>query len=184
LSARRNSAAGVGALKENVTRKPSLSRLASTEPSAGGPDATGVIFFGGSAAAGAASICSVGCAGFAVSTGCSGFSAAATIFSPAAGFSAAGAGFSAIGAVISVAGGASVGCPGLISILACSAIISEVTGASSAGCCGGIDALAALSRERRDGAAGLAGAGACAAAGAFASAKAGFSACWKATSIT
>ena len=48
VSPRRNKAAGVGAANENVTRKPSLSRLASTEA------AWGSVFFGASAAAGAA----------------------------------------------------------------------------------------------------------------------------------
>ena len=53
VSARRNSAAGVGAAKENVTRRPSLSRLASTVAalslaplSGGGLDAAGSVFFG------------------------------------------------------------------------------------------------------------------------------------------
>src|SRR3979490_2176562 len=60
VSARRNNAAGVAAAKENVRRRPSLSRLALTEvalsaawAAGGGSDAARVIF-GGPSAAGAA----------------------------------------------------------------------------------------------------------------------------------
>jgi hypothetical protein len=80
---------------------------------------------------------------------------------------------------VAASAGASVACPGLISILACSAIISEVTGGTSASCCSGGDSFKALSREIREAEPGTAGL-----ASAFGAAKAGFSVCWKATSIT
>ena len=171
--------------------------------SGGGADTAGVAGFAASTGAGAcpgaigfgasataACIGSAGCAVFAASTG-DVFAGATAIF-PAAGaaFSITGVTLSAAGVAISVAAGifsgASVACPGLISILACSAIISEVTGGSSAGCCGGIASLSRLSRETRAAGSGLARAfGAVfGAAAACCSGNGVFSACWKATSIT
>ena len=203
VSARRNSAAGVGAAKENVTRKPSLSRLASTVAvlslaplSGSGLDAAGSAFFAGSAGGGAclgvtafgasaaaAWTCSAGGATFAASADGAGFSGAAAIFSVAgAALSLSGVTFSTAGVAASATAGASVTWAGLISILACSAIVSEVAGGISAGCCGSDDSFRALSRETRAAGPGLAGtAGFTAACG---SGKAGLSACWKATSIT
>ena len=202
VSARRNSAAGVGAAKENVTRRPSLSRLASTVAalslaplSGGGPDAAGAGCFGGSAGGGAclgatafgasaavAWACSAGCTAFVASAGGDVFSATAAILSAAgATLSLAGVTFSTAGVAASATAGASVTWAGLSSILACSAIVSEVAGGISAGCCGG-DSCRALSREIREAGPGLAGT-ACLAS-ACGAVKAGFSACWKATSIT
>jgi len=91
------------------------------------------------------------------------------------------------GVIFSTAGvaasaGASVAWAGLISILACSAIVSEVAGGISAGCCGNDDSFTVFSREVRAAGPGLAGvAGFTVACG---SGTAGLSACWKATSIT
>ena len=90
-------AAGVGAVKAKVTRKPSLSRIASTE-AAGASD-----FFGASTAAAgaffdaagfavsiaAAGFASEGAAAFCISTGI--IISAAGVFSAADAFSAAGA---------------------------------------------------------------------------------------------
>src|SRR5829696_10548506 len=137
VSARRNSAAGVGVAKENVTRTPSLSRLASTVAvlslaslSGAGLDVAGAVPFGGTAGAAACLVatafgasvaaawaCSAGCAAFAVSVGGDIFSAAAAIFSAAAAaLSWDGATFSGAGVAASATAGASVTWPGLISI--------------------------------------------------------------------
>ena len=143
VSARRNSAAGVGAAKENVTRRPSLSRRASTEPRARffaplsarsghrlasqaspPPPAAG-------SCAGAAGFGASACIG---SAGCtvSRLPPALRLAAPALIFAAAGAACSVTGVAFSARRHLLVGLrrrlPGLISILACSAIASEVTG--------------------------------------------------------
>jgi hypothetical protein len=109
VSARRNSAAGAAVAKENFRRRPSLSRWASTEAAPSPAFASG----GGSGAA----------------TATFGATSAIGVF---AGASATGAAISLAGragAAVSGAGAAFGADPGLISILACSAMLSEVGGA-------------------------------------------------------
>src|SRR5665213_3356042 len=164
VSARRNSAAGVVAAKENIKRRPSLSRRALTEA------ALSPAFISAGGSGGAARSILGGAGG-----GATGVSLAA------------GAGFG-ISAAADGGGAAS----GLISIWASLANFSEVTGGTGAislGCCditgavvpgaaatGAPDTVAFAAA-----AAGEAGAAACAASAAASSAG-GFSACWKATS--
>src|SRR5260370_27533478 len=108
VSARRNSAAGVAVAKENFRRRPSLSRGASTGAAPSPAFASG----GGSGAA----------------TAIFGATSAMGVF---AGTSAAGAAISfagRAGAAVSGAGDAFGADPGLISMLACSAMVSEVGG--------------------------------------------------------
>src|ERR1700730_1350179 len=194
VSARRNKAAGVAVAKENISRSPSLSRLAFTNapPSAafaaGCGSETVDIIFGGAGAAGAG-LCF---AGAAISFG--GAAGAAASF---AGASFAGASFDG-GEVTGVSGAGCIfaAASGLISILACLAIISDVgaaislagrkAGAASTGFSGAAGAVAAgaaaaciAGAAAAD--AGAADAGACEASAVGGSAD-GFSDCWKATS--
>ena len=99
VSARRNMAAGAGAAKENITRRPSLSRLASTEAAAGSA------FFGASTTA---AVGFFGATGFDVSSAAAGFAcegvaafgvSAEMIFSSAGVRDTTGGIFSAAGAI-------------------------------------------------------------------------------------
>src|SRR5882672_310038 len=190
-SARRNNAAGVAVAKEKFRRRPSPSRVATTEAalspafvSGAGSDAATAVFgggstttvFGGSSVAGAIVSCVDGSV---VDASC--------VDGGGTGASEAG---DMLGAV-----------SGLISILACSAMVSDVggaippdfhNGAASAagfsGAAGAVGAAAAGTGAARAGAAGVAAAGAADTGAREASAAGdgsvnGFSACWKATSI-
>ena len=170
VSARRNSAAGVAVAKENVTRSPSLSRLASTEASLSlvrmSSDATAA--FGarfrrrreGFRAAGAgvgvsvavAGICAGAAAAFGIS--CAAVSGAAGIFSCTAGTASTACAGSAAGGMITGPGLVSF----MVAILACSAKVSDVTGGTCGGCCGGTCSLIDLAWPAAAATSGLAGA--------------------------
>src|SRR5229473_3293778 len=110
VSARRNSAAGVTVPKENFRRRPSLSRWAVTAA------APSPVFASGGGGSGAA-------------TATFGAASAIGVF---AGTSATGAAISfdgRAGAAVSATGAVFGADPGLISMLACSAMVSEVGGA-------------------------------------------------------
>ena len=117
-SARRNRAAGVPVAKENFRRRPSLSRVATTEAAlsptlaSGGGSDTAAAFGGGSVTAAFAGVSAAG----AIVSFDDGSSNNGS-FNDGAGIGGSGAGF--------VCGAVS----GLISMLACSAMVSEVGGA-------------------------------------------------------
>ena len=169
VSARRNNAAGVAVAKENISRRPSLSRLAltgvalSAALACGGGSGAASVMFGGACAAGAG-ISFDGGAAIVVSSVCTS-TGLTSIFACCAKLSGAGG---AISPDCCDAGG--------------SAGFSDARGAGAAGApdTGAADAGAAGAGAPD---AGAADAGACEASGAGDATAEAFSARWKATSI-
>ena len=161
VSARRNNAAGVAVAKENISRRPSLSRLALTRAASsaalacGGGSGAASVMFAGACAAGAG-ISFDGGAAIVVSSVCTS-TGLTSIFACCAKLSGAGG---AISPDCCDAGGAS-------DARGTGAAGAPDTGAADAGVTG----------------AGAAGAGACEASGAGDASADAFSARWKATSI-
>jgi hypothetical protein len=162
VSARRNNAAGVAVAKENIRRRPSLSRLALTGAAlsaalaCGGGSGAARVVLGGAAAGG---ISFDGGAGIDISSVCTS-TGLSSIFACCALSDAGGA----ISPDCRDAGGASAG-------------FSDAPGAVGAG------AVAAGEADTGADDAGATGAGACEASGAGGSSAEAFSACWKATSM-
>src|SRR6202035_5465053 len=154
VSARRNNAAGVGAAKSNIRRRAAPSRRALTEAALSAAATAG----GELTACGGVTACG-GLAAGGGSTAGGGSDAERLIF---AGTSAAGVGISfgaASGFGASGTGGSFAAASGLISMLACSAIISDVGGTISPGCREGDAASACFSEAAGAVATGAAGVG-------------------------
>src|SRR5450631_323791 len=172
VSARRNNAAGVAVAKVNFRRRPSLSRWASTEAAPSPAFASGAGAGGGGSGAATAIFGSTSVAGVFTGTGASATGAAISFDG-------------GTGAAISGAGDGFGADPGLISMLACSAKVSEVGGTIPPAFHNGEVSLAGFSAAEGAAAAGAAaiGAGACDASAAGNRTVDGFSVCWKPTSI-